>query len=288
LRRRRGRLALTALTDLQPLGVGLGYRAPFRADLFANRERVDFLEIVADHYFDASREKRDELDLLAAHFTLIPHGLDLSIGSAEGIDGAYLDRFAALIERLRPPYWSEHLAFTRAGGRAIGHLACLPYTREAIDVVARNVETVRKRIKLPLILENITASVLIPGAEMDEPEFVAAVLEETECGWLCDVTNLFTNAFNQGRDVTAELGRWPWRSVVQMHFAGGRIIDGLLIDSHDGPASPEVWRLLEAAAARSNVKGIILERDERLPPFEELLGEVDKARAIGRRLGRWP
>jgi len=279
---------MAALADLAPLGVGLGYRPPFRADLFAHREKVDFLEIVADHYFDASREKRDELELLANHFTLIPHGLDLSIGSAEGIDDAYLDRFAALIERLEPPYWSEHLAFTRAGGVAFGHLACLPYTREAIDVVVRNIEAVRRRIKVPLILENITATVLIPGAEMDEPEFVTSVLNETGCGWLCDVTNLFTNAFNQGRDIAVELDRWPWERVVQMHFAGGRMSEGVLIDSHDGPTAPEVWSLLEAAAARSKVKGIILERDERLPPFGELLDEVDKARAIGQGLGRWP
>jgi uncharacterized protein len=269
------------------LGVGLGYRAPFRSDLFANRAQVDFLEIVADHYFRASREKLDELDLLANHFTLIPHGLDLSIGSAEGIDGAYLDQFAALIDRLDPPYWSEHLAFTKAGGISIGHLACLPYTREAIDIVARNVETIRQRIDWPLILENITAGVLLPGGEMEEPEFVGAVLEETGCGWLCDVTNLHTNVVNEGRDAAGEIDRWPWERIVQMHFAGGRMSEGVLIDSHDGPTSPEVWRLLEDAVARSNVKGIILERDERLPPFAELIGELDVARAIGRRLGRW-
>jgi uncharacterized protein (UPF0276 family) len=278
---------MSRLADIPTLGVGLGYRAPFRADLFAQRERVDFLEVTADHYFGASREKRDELDLLANNFTLIPHGLDLSIGSAEGVDEAYLDQFAALIERLDPPYWSEHLAFTRAGGISIGHLACLPYTREAVDVVVGNIERVRRRIGVPLILENITADVLVPGGEMDEPEFVGAVLEAADCGWLCDVTNLFTNAVNHRRDVAADLDRWPWRRVVQMHFAGGRMSEGVLIDSHDAPTSPEVWRLLEAAVARSNVKGIILERDERLPPFDELLGELDHARAIGRRLGRW-
>lgn len=278
---------MAALADLAPLGAGLGYRAPFRADLFANRGKIDFLEIVADHYFDANRDRLDELDLLANHFTLIPHGLDLSIGSADGIDSRYLDQFAALIERLAPPYWSEHLAFTRAGGVSIGHLACLPQTREAVEAVARNIETVRRRIAVPLILENITATAVVPGAEMDEPEFVRAVLDKTECGWLCDVTNLFTNAFNQGRDAEAELDRWPWERVVQMHFAGGRISGGVLIDSHDGPTSPEVWRLLERAVARSNVKGIILERDERLPPFGQLLEEVARAREIGRRAGRW-
>jgi uncharacterized protein len=278
-----------SLADIPALGVGLGYRAPFRADLFLHRSEVDFLEVVADHYFHATPEKLDELDLLAAHFTLIPHGLDLSIGGAEGVDAAYVDEFAALIERLRPPYWSEHLAFTRAGGVAIGHLASLPYTEEALDVVARNIEIVRRQITTPLILENITAGVRIPGAEMTEPDFVKAALERADCGWLCDVTNLYTNAFNQGEDAARNFDRWPWERVVQMHFAGGHLGDGgVLIDSHDGPTSPEVWRLLGDALARSKPRGIILERDERLSPFDELLGELREARALGRKVGLWP
>ena len=278
---------MAALADLPTLGVGLGYRAPFRAELFANRDRVDFLEITADHYLDPTPEQRDELDLLADHFTLIPHGLDLSIGSAEGVDGAHLDKLARLVERLDPPWWSEHLAFTRAGGVSIGHLACLPRTSEAIDVVARNVETVRGRIGAPLVLENITAAAPIPGAEMSEPAFVGAALAATGCGWLCDVANLFANGVNEGRDIDAEFELWPWARVVQMHVAGGRMSRGVLIDSHDAPISPAVWRLLERAVARSPVKGIILERDERLPPFAELLAELDQARAVGRRFGRW-
>ena len=133
--------------DLPTLGVGLGFREPFLAELFRHRDGVDFLEITADHYFDAPEEKRAELDLLAAHFPIIPHGLDLSLGSAEGIDEAYLDAMADLVARLDPPWWSEHIAYTRAGGVSIGHLAPLPWTREAVDVVVRNVERVRRRIR---------------------------------------------------------------------------------------------------------------------------------------------
>ncbi len=269
------------------LGSGIGYRPAFRADLFANRSRVDCLEVIADHYFDASPEKIAELDLLRAHFPIVAHGLDLSIGSAEGIDCAYLEKFARLIERLEPPWWSEHLCFTRAGGVDIGHLAALPYTREAIDVVARNVETVQKRISAPLILENITTVVRVPGAEMDEPEFLSRVLEATGCGWLCDVANLYTNAVNQNIDLDATFERWPWNRLVQIHYAGGRWRDGVLIDSHDSPTSEAVWALYDRVIARAPVKGVILERDERLPRFAELLDEVAHARATLRECGRW-
>jgi uncharacterized protein len=269
------------------LGAGLGFRPSFRADLFRRRAEVDFLEITADHYFNAPPEKLDELDLLAAHFALIPHGLDLSLGSAEGIDAAYLDQFAALIERISPPWWSEHLAFTRAGGISIGHLAALPFTHEAVDAVVRNVESVRRAIDVPLILENITVSVQVPGGEMDEPAFLTEVLRRTGCGWLCDVTNLYTNAVNDGTDLDAHLDRWPWDRAMQMHVAGGHWRDGVLIDSHAHPAFPEVWRVVDEAVARSPVRGIILERDENLPPFGDLLDELAQARAILKRHGRW-
>jgi uncharacterized protein (UPF0276 family) len=276
-----------ARASVAPLGSGLGYRPPFRADLFANRAEVDFLEIVADHYFDAAPEKLRELDLLRAHFPIIAHGLDLSIGGAEGVDPVYLDKFARLIERIDPPWWSEHLCFTRAGGVDIGHLAALPFTREAIDVVARNVETVQRRIDAPLILENITTVVRVPGAQMDEPEFLTRVLERTGCGWLCDVANLYTNAVNHGVDLDESFERWPWDRLVQIHYAGGRWRDGVLIDSHDCQTSQAVWGLFDRVVARAPVKGVILERDERLPPFSELLGEVARARATLRDHGRW-
>lgn len=279
--------ASLAAGELPALGSGLGYRAPFRADLFANRARVDFLEIIADHYFDAAPEKLKELDLLRAHFPIVAHGLDLSIGSAEGVDPAYLNKCARLIERIEPPWWSEHLCFTRAGGVDIGHLAALPYTREAIDAVARNVETVQKRISAPLILENITTVVRAPGGEMDEPEFLTRVLDRTGCGWLCDVANLHANTVNFAVDLDATFERWPWDRVVQIHYAGGRWRDGVIIDSHDTATSAAVWALYDRIVAHAPVKGAILERDERLPPFDELLDEVARARATLREHGRW-
>lgn len=273
--------------DPRVLGVGLGFREPFLAELFRRRDGVDFLEITADHYLDASEDKRAELELLAGHFPIIPHGLDLSLGSAEGIDEGYLDAIAELVARLDPPCWSEHIAYTRAAGVAIGHLAPLPWTREAVEVIARNVERVRERIPTPLILENVTAPVVLPGGEMDEAEFVTAVLDRTGCGLLCDVTNLHANAVNHSLDLDRLVDRWPWDRVVQLHFAGGHWHEDSLIDSHSHPTPPEVWDLLDEAVSRAPVRGIILERDENLPPLAELLDELERARAIGRRHGRW-
>ena len=273
--------------DLPILGAGLGFRAPFLSDLFLNRPSVDFLEIMADHYMDASPQKREELDLLQAHFPLIPHGLSLSLGSAEGLDADYLREFAAVVNRLQSPWWSEHIAFTKAGGVDIGHLTPLPYTKEAVTVLCRNIAQAKSKINAPLILENITYAAALPGAEMTEAQFLTEIVERTGCGLLLDITNLYTNSVNHKFDPGAFLDAIPLEKVVQIHFTGGEWERGTLIDSHSRPTPPPVWELMAEVFRRAPVKGAILERDEDLPPFREIADELARARTIGKEQGRW-
>src|SRR5215207_3566416 len=132
------------------LGVGLGFREPFRAAIFLNRDKIDFLEITTDHYLDAKPQKIEELKLLKEHFPLIPHSLELSLGSAEGIDEDYLEKVAEIVEFVNPAWFSDHLCFTKSGGVKIGHLAPVPFTKEAIKVFVRNISKVKRRINVPL------------------------------------------------------------------------------------------------------------------------------------------
>ena len=274
-------------SHLPTLGVGLGFREPFNSDLFLNRQQVDFLEIVVEHYLDIPLRKQQQLEILAAHFPIIPHAINLSLGSAEGLDRDYLCKLAALINKLNPPWWSEHICFTKAGGVDIGHLSPLPYTKEAVEVVCRNIADLRRWIDVPLILENITYMVTLPGAQMTEAQFLTEILERSDCGLLLDVTNLHTNAVNHGYNVVDFLKELPRERVVQLHFVGGHWHDGVLIDSHSQLTPIEVWQLMDEVVAGFPVKGIVLERDENLPPFGELAGELQQARQILRSHSRW-
>jgi uncharacterized protein len=271
------------IATLPGLGAGLGFREPYRADVLLNGDGVDFLEVIADHYLDAPPEKLRELDMLAERYTLIPHGLNLSLGSADGLDPVYRDKLLGLVRRIDPPWWSEHIAFTQAGGVEIGHLAPLPFTREALDVLVRNIAEVQARTETPLILENITYTFAFPGSELEEADFLAALVERTGCGLLLDVTNLYINAVNHRFDAYAFLDRLPLDRVVQLHFVGGHQEGELLVDSHSAPTPPEVWTLLERVLARAPVKGVVLERDENLPTFSLLLEEIGRVRDLWRR-----
>jgi uncharacterized protein (UPF0276 family) len=267
------------MKDLPKLGVGLGFREQMRSEIFLNRDHIDFLEITSDHYLDAIGGKREELDVLQQHFTLIPHSLDLSLGSAEGIDDRYLDKLAGLVDRVRPPWFSDHICFTRSGGISIGHLAPLPFTREALDTLIRNIGYVKKRMDVPLVLENITYNVRMPSAEMSEGEFIRRVLEETDSGMLLDVTNLYINSVNLGFDWRDFLEELPLERVVQLHFVGSRNVSGRLIDAHADPTGVEIWNVFREVCVRCDIKGAILERDENYPGFAEILNELETARS---------
>lgn len=272
--------AAVSMKDLPNLGVGLGFRPPLRTDIFLNRDKIDFLEITTDHYIDARRSKLDELELLAATFPLIPHSLELSLGSAEGIEPDYLEKVAEVVETVKPAWFSDHICFTRSGGIKIGHLAPVPFTEEALSVFVRNIEKVKKRISTPLILENITYNIEYPSSEMSETTFIRRLLDETDCGLLLDVTNLYINSQNLGFDWKQYLDELPMERVVQLHFVGSHRHGDRLIDAHANATEEKIWDVIRNVTKLADVRGAVLERDENFPNFDELAGELSAARSI--------
>ncbi|HEX8288202.1 MAG TPA: DUF692 domain-containing protein [Pyrinomonadaceae bacterium] len=268
------------MKDIQNLGVGIGFREQFRADLFLHQDKIKFLEITADHYLDAKPQKIEELKLLKEHFRLVPHSLELSLGSAEGIDEIYLEKLAELVEFVDPPWFSDHLCFTKSGGVKIGHLAPVPYTKEAVKIFVRNIERVKHRIKTPLILENITYLVRFQSSEMREAEFIRCITEETDCGLLLDVTNLYINSKNFNFDWRKFLDEIPSERIVQLHFVGSQKHGKRLIDAHANRTEDEIWNVFREVCSRCDVKGAVLERDENFPPFSEILEELRTARNL--------
>lgn len=271
-------------SKLPHMGVGIGYREPFLSELFNCRSKIDFLEITADHYFEPIDSKAAELELLARNFPLIPHGLAMSLGSAEGLDAGYLKMYAHLVNQLKPAWCSEHISFTRAGGIDIGHLTPLPKTDAVLSVLHDNIARLQDTIQTPLILENITDTIRYPKEQYDGADFLCKLCEHNEIGLLLDVTNLFINSQNHRFDPVEFLHRLPADRIVQLHFVGGYIEDGIWVDSHSKETQNEIWELLEQVVRFAPVKGMILERDENIPNLNELIPELEHAKSIVQRV----
>jgi uncharacterized protein (UPF0276 family) len=244
-------------------------------------ETVDFVEIVAESCF-TQRGTRREAQALAEIWPVIPHGVKLSLGTAAGIDDSRVERLGVLARELRAPLVSEHVSFTRAGGSDIGHLTQLPRTREAVAVVARNVDRARRLLPdVPLLLENVAWSFLWPDDEMDEPAFYQEVVRATGCELLLDVGNLYANAVNEGRDPLAVLLAYPLERVGMVHVAGGVLEDGFYFDTHAHPVPEAVIALVGHVLARRPDVPVMIERDGDIR-FAELARELAAIRALPR------
>lgn len=271
--------AVVDLDGLPFLGAGVSFRGEWRWDVVRHREELGAVECIPDDVAGPAGIR--DLVLIGQAVPVLLHGIGLSLGSAEGLDPERVEHLARVMEAVRPPWYSEHIAFCRAGGIEIGHLAPLPFSRRAVDTVAANVETLRKSIpKVPLLLENIAYNFQLPGSEMTEAEFVGSVLEAADAGLLLDLENVHANSQNHGYDPIGYLESLPLDRVVEVHLAGGVVRDGRYADSHTRPVPEESWALLEWLAPRTNVRAAIIERDDDLPPFAELLAEVRRAAEV--------
>lgn len=271
--------AEAVVAELPRLGAGITFREAWRWEIVRHRDRLGVVEVIADDVIGPAQLR--QLLALRDALPLLLHGIGLSLGSAEGLDQARLDHLARLVEAVEPPWVSEHIAFTRAGGVDIGHLTPLPFSQEAIETVARNAAELRQAVPgIPLLLENIAYTLVMPGAEMSEAEFVRGVVQAADCGLLLDLENVHANATNHAYDPIAYLQALPLERVVEVHLAGGMWADGVYADTHTRPVPDESWELLEWLARRVDIQAVIIERDDDLPPFDMLLAEVERARGI--------
>lgn len=261
------------------LSTGLGFRTELSSDLLASPDAVDFVEVVAEACY-AQRGAWREACALAAMWPVVPHGVKLSLGSADGIDVGRAQRLGRLAREVRAPLISEHVAFTRAGACEIGHLTQLPRTRAAIAVLARNVARARALLPdVPLLLENVAWSFRWPDDAMDEGSFYGEVVAATGCDLLLDVGNLYANACNEGLDPMAVLARFPLERVAMLHVAGGVSEGGFYFDTHAHPVPRAVLDLVAAALAARPEIPVLLERDAGFGVFADLCAELAALRA---------
>lgn len=182
--------------------------------------------------------------------------------------------------------WSEHLAFVRAGGCEIGHLAAPPRTEATIEGTLRNLARARAVVGTAPVLENIATLIDPPASTMGECGWIGAIAARADAALLLDLHNLYANALNFGADPHAMMRGLPLDRVRMVHLSGGVWIGGRdgerqrLLDDHLHDVPPAVYDLLEGlAASAAHPLDVIIERDGCYPPIEALLAQVRDARA---------
>lgn len=270
-----------------PAQAGIGLRMPHHAQLLASRPQARWLEVHPENYM-ADEQALAALELIREHYPLSLHAVGLSLGSAEGVDRAHIDRLRHLVRRLEPGLVSDHLSWSTTAGHYLPDLLPLPYTDEALSIVCRNVEQVQEGLGRKILVENPSTYLQFSASVIPEAEFLGAVAQRTGCGVLLDVNNVYVSAANQGRNASESLTEWcdalNFSAVGEIHLAGHAVVKtatgaDLRIDDHGDHVCAAVWSLYEQALARLGPRPTLIEWDTRVPAFAVLQTEAALAQS---------
>jgi len=261
-------------------GFGLGLRTVYYPEILEAPQPVDWFEIISENYMVDGGRPLAMLEKIRARYPVVMHGVSMSIASSAPLDLDYLAELKRLIARVEPKWVSDHLCWTGVHGFNLHDLLPVPYTQEALDHVVPRVHKVQELLGRPLAIENVSSYVRYAHAEMAEWEFLTELTRRTGCLLLFDVNNVFVSAFNHGYDPLDFIHGVPREPVVQFHLAGHSDMGTYVLDTHDHPIRAEVWDLYRAAVERFGPVSAMIERDANIPPLEEVVAELNQARAI--------
>lgn len=264
------------------LGIGVGLRIKHYAEIFDSPDEpgVDWFEIISENFMVGGGLPLHNLERAMARRPVVQHGVSLSIGSADPLDEDYLRRLKDLVKRTGSPWVSDHLCWGGAGGVHLHDLLPLPYTERVVKHVAARARAVQDFLGVRLAIENVSSYLTYTASEMTEWELLTAVAEEADVGILLDVNNIYVSAFNHRFDADAYVDGVPHRRVVQVHLAGHTNHGTHILDTHSDHVIDPVWELYRRALRRIGPVSTLIEWDDDIPPFAELVAEANKARAI--------
>jgi len=264
-------------------GAGLGLRRQLVPELRAGvPDVIDFFEIAPENWIDLGGAPGKDLRHFTERYPVVCHGLSLSLGGPTPLDEVLLQRIKTFLREHRSPLYTEHLSYCSDDGQ-LYDLLPIPQTWEAVQYVAARIRRTQDILERQIAVENASYYVAAPIAEMDEGEFIRAVLEEADCLLHLDVNNIYVNSVNHGFDPVAFLHALPGNRIVYIHTAGHyRASDDLIIDSHGATVIDPVWALLEEAYRTFGVFPTLLERDFDIPPLAELAVEVGRIAGLQR------
>lgn len=265
--------------ELPQLGFGLGLRSPHYSHVFAHQPDVDWFEIISENFMDTDGAPRRKLERVRDMYPIVMHGVSLSIGTVDPLNSDYLHKLKDLKDWLRPAWISDHLCWTGVAHKNTHDLLPVPYTEEALAHIVQRIREVQDYLECPIALENPSTYLEFKTSHIPEAEFIARMAEEADCNLLLDVNNVYVTCYNHRLGAKAYLDALPMDRVVQIHLAGHTNKGNHIVDTHDDHVVDEVWNLYKYVVANAGrVPNTMIEWDDKIPEFDVLAAELDKAR----------
>lgn len=262
------------------LGFGLGLRTQHFADVLETRPNVDWFEVISENFMVAGGKPKYFLHAIREHYPMVMHGVSMSIGSTDPLDMEYLTKLKKLANEIQPQWISDHLCWTGLEGVNSHDLLPMPYTEEAIQHIVERVQQVQDFLGRPFLLENVSSYISYTESEMSEWDFYSEVVKRSGCLMLLDINNIYVSSRNHHFNAEDYLNSIDPKYVRQFHLAGHSDFTDYVIDTHDHDIPNPVWDLYQKACQRFGPISTMIERDDNIPPLNDLLLELEKAKSI--------
>jgi len=288
---------------------GIGFKHEHYAELLENPQHylgdgpmaVDFLEVHSENFFGSGGAAKATLAKARQHWPISLHGVGLALGSVVGLDPWHLDQLADLVERTDPLLVSDHACFARgalsqSSGRSAqmvhaSDLLPIPFSKAALAVLCSNVSQVQNRLRRTIAVENLSAYFAWQKSDFSETQFLAELTQRTGCRLLVDVNNIYVNALNADKagaeiDPLQHCKSWldqiPNDVVAEIHVAGHKAMNDIVIDDHSCAVSEPVWTLYCHAVQRFGQVQTLVEWDTDIPALDVLIEQLRMAKANAR------
>jgi len=262
------------------LGFGLGLRTEHYQHVIDNKPQVDWFEIISENYMVPGGKPLANLDTIRQDYPMVMHGVSMSIGSTDSVNKDYLKKLKQLIDRVEPKWISDHLCWTAVDNINSHDLLPLPYNESTIDHLVDRIKQVQDTVGRQMLIENLSSYVTYNNSDMPEWEFVNEIAKRADCYILLDLNNIFVSANNHHFEPKDYVNGIDSDRVMQFHLAGHSYNGDMIIDTHDHDVCDPVWSLYEYALSKFGAVSTMIERDDNIPPFEQLRQELSIAEKI--------
>lgn len=262
-------------------GAGVGLRTAHIDEILQTCPEVPWFEILADNHTARGGLVPAQLTAVRENYPLTFHCVGMSLAGSDPLDWDYLAMIKHMATTYEPAWLSDHLCFTRFGEHHYHDLLPVPYTAQSLAHVSRRIEQIQDFLGRRLLVENVSSYLEFTASEMDEADFLAALLHDTDCDLLLDINNIYVSACNHGFDPIDYLERLPLARVREIHLAGYDDRGDYLLDAHNNPVAAPVWTLYAHVIQKIPGTPTLIEWDNDLPALSVLLGEAQRADAVG-------
>jgi uncharacterized protein (UPF0276 family) len=262
------------------IGFGLGLRTEHYQHVIDEKPQVDWFEIISENYMVPGGKPLANLDKIRKDYPMVMHGVSMSIGSTDPINIAYLQKLKTLIERVEPLWISDHLCWTSVNHINSHDLLPLPYNEATINHIVDRIKQTQDVLGRQMLIENLSSYVTYNDSDMTEWEFINEISKRADCYILLDINNIFVSANNHHFEPEQYVKGIDSDRVMQFHLAGHSYNGDMIIDTHDHDVCDPVWNLYEVALGHFGAVSTMIERDDNIPPFEELRKELAIAEKI--------